>query len=160
MVKEGLLKEMTFVLGPAKGRPGREALQAEGRAGRGPGAGMCLVCLRNGGQRAGEWSGVRPEGSEGPRRLRGGGWISSESPGKPLQGLARTMCPVEQLLFLLFPPREGVGGLRLARCRVHQGCRLASFESDLFPSCCISQLFSLTVALGRAGFARLQLPTP
>lgn len=33
VVREDLLEEVTFVLGPAKGRPGRGVFQAEGTAG-------------------------------------------------------------------------------------------------------------------------------
>ena len=70
VVQQGLLEGVKFMLGPAKGRPGKEAFQAVEPVGGEP-WGRSALCFRNGGLLAREWSGVRLEGSAGPCRLGG-----------------------------------------------------------------------------------------
>lgn len=45
VVREGFLGEVTFVLGPAKGRPGRGAFQEEGTAGAKALGQVCASCI-------------------------------------------------------------------------------------------------------------------
>lgn len=91
VVREGLLEEVTFMLGPAKERPGREAFQAEGTAGQ-----------RLWGRSV---PGVFEDRRPGCRRAERGffcePWDTFAVPGP-------RRCLVKQLLLLLFPPGEGI----------------------------------------------------